>query len=125
MNLGQWVIRYRWPVIIASVLLLAVSANGLKFLGFESDNRIFFGPDNPELKALEAFEDTYTRMNTVILTSGFLVLAFSGFKVNSSMGLLTAIAIGFALVADLLFLPPLLMRFARKRQRDEKTVAYI
>ena len=65
MNIGQWVIRHRWPVIVASVLLLVSSAYGLKYLGFESDNRIFFGPDNPELKALEAFENTYTRMNTV------------------------------------------------------------
>ena len=37
-------------------------------------------------------------VNTVILTMGFLVLLTSSFKVNVDMGLLTALAIVFALV---------------------------
>ncbi len=51
---------------------------------------------------------------SVILVSGFLVLALSGFKVNSYMGILTAIAIAFALLADFLFLPPLLLSLDKK-----------
>ena len=48
-------------------------------------------------------------MTSLILVSGFFVLTFSGFGMNSQMGLLTAIAIVFALLADFFFLPPLLM----------------
>jgi len=48
-------------------------------------------------------------VNTVILTAGFLVLLTSTFKINVDMGLLTAIAIVFALVLDFLFLPALLL----------------
>jgi len=48
-------------------------------------------------------------MTTVILVSGFTVLSFSHFTVNSNMGLLSAITIAVALVMDLLFLPPLLI----------------
>jgi len=48
-------------------------------------------------------------LNTIILASGFLVLAFSTFKVNVEMGILTAIAIVLALIIDFLFLPALLM----------------
>ena len=48
-------------------------------------------------------------MNTVILAAGFAVLLFSDFKVNADMGLLTSMAIVFALVLDFLLLPALLM----------------
>ena len=48
-------------------------------------------------------------ITTVVLVAGFLVLAQSHFYVNASMGLMTAITISFALLADFLFLPPLLM----------------
>lgn len=54
---------------------------------------------------------------SLILASGFFVLAFSGFGVNSSMGLLTAIAVCFALMTDLLLLPPLLMVFTKRKPR--------
>jgi len=56
---------------------------------------------------------------SVVLAVGFLVLATSSFKLNSGMGTLTAIVIAFALAADFLFLPPLLMKFD-KRTENEK-----
>jgi hypothetical protein len=49
-------------------------------------------------------------VTTIVLVAGFLVLAQSAFKLNSDMGLLTSITIAFALLADFLFLPPLLMK---------------
>ena len=53
-------------------------------------------------------------MTTIILVSGFIVLSFSHFTVNSGMGLLSAITISIALFMDLLFLPPLLMSLDKK-----------
>ena len=47
---------------------------------------------------------------------GFGVLAFSDFELNAGMGLLTAVTIGLALVADFLFLPPLLMMFGGQKK---------
>jgi predicted RND superfamily exporter protein len=49
-------------------------------------------------------------VTTIVLVAGFLVLAQSSFKLNSDMGLLTSITIALALLADFLFLPPLLMK---------------
>jgi len=49
-------------------------------------------------------------VTTLVLIAGFMVLTQSAFKLNSDMGLLTAITIGLALLADFLFLPPLLMK---------------
>ncbi|MCG6871354.1 MAG: MMPL family transporter [Gammaproteobacteria bacterium] len=57
-------------------------------------------------------------ITSIVLVVGFLVLAFSTFKVNSGMGTLTAIVIAFALMADFLFLPPLLIKLQEKQ--DEK-----
>ena len=47
---------------------------------------------------------------SLVLFSGFMVLAQSSFKLNADMGLLTGITILVALVIDFLFLPPLLMK---------------
>ena len=46
---------------------------------------------------------------STVLVVGFGVLSLSQFTLNSQMGQLTALILGFALVADFLFLPPLLM----------------
>lgn len=53
-------------------------------------------------------------VTSLVLAAGFLVLSQSAFQVNSGMGLLTAIVIGFALMADFLFLPPLLIKLGSK-----------
>jgi predicted RND superfamily exporter protein len=44
-----------------------------------------------------------------VLVAGFLVLATSHFELNAGMGVLTAIVIAFAALADLLLLGPLLL----------------
>jgi hypothetical protein len=49
-------------------------------------------------------------VTSLVLIAGFMVLTQSPFKLNADMGLLTAITIAFALAADFLFLPPLLMK---------------
>jgi predicted RND superfamily exporter protein len=49
-------------------------------------------------------------VTSLVLIAGFMVLTQSPFKLNSDMGLVTAITIAFALIADFLFLPPLLMK---------------
>ena len=49
-------------------------------------------------------------ITSITLVIGFGVLATSSFKVNSDMGLLSSVTIAFALLADFLFLPPLLMK---------------
>ena len=52
-------------------------------------------------------------VTTVALVAGFLVLTFSGFRMNLDMGLMSAITITLALALDFLFLPTLLMKVDR------------
>ncbi len=49
-------------------------------------------------------------VTSLALIAGFLILATSSFELNAGMGLLTSIVIAFALMADFLLLPPLLIK---------------
>ncbi len=55
-------------------------------------------------------------VNTIILTAGFLVMTTSAFKMNVDLGLMTVLAIVFALILDFLFLPALLLLGKRDRE---------
>ena len=52
---------------------------------------------------------------TAILIAGFLVFASSGYEPSGMLGLLVAITLGFALLADFLLLPTLLMAIDRRK----------
>jgi len=54
-------------------------------------------------------------VNTIILTAGFLVMTTSAFKMNVDLGLMTVLAILFALILDFLLLPAMLLVGARAR----------
>ena len=58
---------------------------------------------------------------TLILTAGFLVLAWSTFRINFELGLLTAIAIVLALLTDFFLLPSLLLLGHRPKEEEEAT----
>jgi predicted RND superfamily exporter protein len=60
---------------------------------------------------------------SVVLVAGFLVLTYSPFEINSGMGLLTAITIGLALLADFLLLPTLLMTLDKKETYESSQLA--
>ena len=51
---------------------------------------------------------------TVVLVAGFLIFAFSPFVPTAQVGVLTAMIIGFALIADLSLLPALLTAVDRR-----------
>ncbi len=53
-------------------------------------------------------------ITSLVLAVGFSVLGYSGFTMNFHLGVMTVIAIGCALAADFLFLPPLLMKLEEK-----------
>ena len=79
-----------------------------------------------KLSAEEAVRATFKSVGnalvftSVILTSGFFILTFSNISINSDMGKLTACTIILALVADLFFLPALLISFDKFLNRKEK-----
>ena len=63
---AAWVVNYKWPVLILGIIALLIAASGARFLGFVTDYRVFFSPDNPKLVAFETLQNTYTKNDNVL-----------------------------------------------------------
>ena len=61
------ILAHRWLVIALSVMLFLVSSMGLSRLTIDSDLRVFFSKDNPQLLQLEAVEKTYLKNENIIM----------------------------------------------------------
>jgi predicted RND superfamily exporter protein len=57
----RWVVRWRWPIVIAVVAATALMAFGVRHLTFSNNYRVFFSPQNPQLRAFEDLERIYTK----------------------------------------------------------------
>ncbi len=64
-------------------------------------------------------------VTSVALIGGFLLISTSSFTLNSEMGLVTSLVIAFALLADFLFLPVLLLRLDSWLNKDEGEVVAV
>jgi len=122
-----------WGVLVGEVGLALSVVTGMT-LGIVVDDTVHFLSKYMRARREEglssadavryAFHTVGTALWTtsMVLIAGFMVLTQSPFKLNSGMGLLTAITIGLALLADFLLLPTLLMTLDKK-ERYEKPVA--
>ena len=59
-------VDHPWMALLLSLILLAAAAAGASRLTFSDDIRVFFDPDNAQLKAYEQHEDTYSKANSVL-----------------------------------------------------------
>jgi len=61
--------QFRFVIIIASFVLMALMAKGAGILFGNQDNdyRTFFSPDNPELMAYDFIQETYTKADNALL----------------------------------------------------------
>lgn len=39
---GPWVIKWRWAIIVATILITVVATSGVRFLTINNDTRVFF-----------------------------------------------------------------------------------
>ena len=117
-----------WGYLVGRVGLAGSVATAVGF-GIVVDDTIHFlshylrsrreGLDGPE-----AVRGTFRTVGhamlttTAILCLGFLVFATSGFEVSWSLGLLVTTTLFFALLADFLLLPPLLLTLDRRTAKD-------
>lgn len=63
---GGWVLRFRWWIILSTLLVVFSAASGARFLNFSTDYRVFFSKDNPQLLAFETLQNTYTKNDNVM-----------------------------------------------------------
>ncbi|HYD48961.1 MAG TPA: MMPL family transporter, partial [Terriglobales bacterium] len=57
----QWVLRYRWLVVLIALASAAGLGAGAPRLAFSNNFRVFFSAENPQLRAFEALEKIYTK----------------------------------------------------------------
>ena len=66
-RLADFVIRRRWFVILATIVVIVATSAGARHLEFSNNYRVFFGADNPELITFEAFQATYTKNDNILI----------------------------------------------------------
>ncbi|MCJ8274335.1 MAG: MMPL family transporter [Psychrosphaera sp.] len=64
---AQTIIKWRWLVLLMTVLWVGMAASGGRFLAFTTDYRAFFAEGNPQLQAFEAMQDTYDKSDNVLM----------------------------------------------------------
>ncbi|MEL6678599.1 MAG: MMPL family transporter [Pseudomonadota bacterium] len=107
---------------------LAVSIVAVMTFGIVVDDTVFFMSRFREHVGRSSFTDTVVATlrdtgrpiinTTIILVAGFTILAFSEFRLNQGLGILTAMVMGFALIADLFLLPGLLKLAVGRKDAD-------
>jgi len=63
---GEWLLRWRYLVLVTTIALVAGAASGMRFLEFKTDYRVFFSANNPQLRAFEQLQNTYTKSDNVL-----------------------------------------------------------
>ncbi len=64
---GEWIVRFRWLVLLLSVASVLFLASGGRFLAFTNDYRVWFSEDNPELIRFENLQESYTRSDNILV----------------------------------------------------------
>lgn len=65
-NWARFVIKFKWPVFIGSILLTMGLASQGK-MEFDGDYHVFFSEANPELEAFDALQDKYTKDDNIVI----------------------------------------------------------
>lgn len=112
----MWILGVELKLTTAILFTVAFGIAVDDSIHFMSKLRLELGKGRQWLYALKrTFIDTGKAiiLTTIILSSGFAVLMFSQFGVTFYSGLLISMALIFALLADLLLLPVLLIRLGK------------
>ena len=62
----QFIIRWRYVVVLLSVIVVVAAFSGVQKLGFSNDYRMFFGEDNPQLLAFEKMQNTFNKNDNIM-----------------------------------------------------------
>ena len=77
---AERVLTCRWPVILTTLILVAVASSGIALMDFSANYRLFFDEDNPQLLALEELENTYGKNENLV----FLIVPGDGDATSES-----------------------------------------
>lgn len=64
---ADFIIRWRWPVLLLSILAVVLLASGARELTFSTSYRAYFDKDNPYLIAQDQIETAYVKVDNVVI----------------------------------------------------------
>lgn len=64
--LANMVVRWRWLVILATLIMIALVAGGARNLTLSTSYQSFFSPDYPQLVAFNDFQKTYSKTDNIL-----------------------------------------------------------
>ena len=59
-------VRYRWILMLLSLILVGTLTSGARFVGFATDYEVWFSDDNPQLKDFSILQNTYDKSDNVL-----------------------------------------------------------
>jgi len=62
----EWLLKWRYVVLLVSLIGVIATGSGVLNLSFTNDYRVFFSKDNPQLRAFENLQNTYTKNDNVL-----------------------------------------------------------
>ena len=62
----DFILKWRWAVMLLSLLSVMAIGYGGKSLGFATNYRVFFSDENPQLMAFEEFQAVYTKSDNIV-----------------------------------------------------------
>jgi predicted RND superfamily exporter protein len=65
-RIGNWLVRWRWPLLILSLVIGVFAGFGGSKIAFKNDYRVFFSSENPQLNAFEELQRTYTKVDNIM-----------------------------------------------------------
>lgn len=64
---GRWLIRFRWLVILLTLLVTFAASYGGQFIGFDTNYRVFFSKENPQLQLFESFQRVFSKNDNIFI----------------------------------------------------------
>jgi len=65
-KIAQAIIKWRWLIIVLSIIVTGVLASGTRSIGFSSNYRVFFSEGNEQLVAFETIQNTYSKSDNIL-----------------------------------------------------------
>ncbi|MFV2057626.1 MAG: RND family transporter [Thiohalomonadales bacterium] len=66
LSVAKMLVRWRWPFMLLSLLLVAMLASGGRYVGFAADYEVWFSKDNPQLRDFLTLQNTYDKSDNVV-----------------------------------------------------------
>ncbi|MBT7444013.1 MAG: MMPL family transporter [Methylococcales bacterium] len=64
--LASGIIRWRWMVLLATILGVIAAGIGGQYVSLSNNYRVFFSDDNPDLLAFDEFQRTYSKNDNIL-----------------------------------------------------------